>query len=176
MDIDIISRPAGSAVHIKLNQSEGLTVEVGGMIAMSPQLQVETTTKSKGGSGGIMKGIKRMFSGESLFLNHFTATAPSQELIIGPKMIGDVVLHPLTGGSLVVQGLAGWLRLILWKSTPHSKVSAQPYSVARVLGQVLGTGPVLLNSLVASTRWMSTVSMSSTVVTLLHLMTRLVSK
>ena len=148
MDIDIISRPAGSAAHIKLDQGEGLTVEVGGMIAMSPHLQVETTSKSKGGSGGIMKGIKRMFSGESLFLNHFTANAPSQDLIIGPKMIGDVVLHPLTGGSLVVQGSS-------WLASAHSvdiDTTFQGLGAALFSGEGIfwvkcsGTGPVLLNS------------------------------
>jgi uncharacterized protein (TIGR00266 family) len=49
-----------------------------------------------------------MFSGESYFLNHFTATAPEQMLMVGPSMLGDIMHHSLSGGSLVVQG-SSWL-------------------------------------------------------------------
>ncbi len=78
------------------------------MIAMSTGFNVETTSKSKGGGGGIVKGLKRMLSGESLFLNHFTATQPGQTLIIGPRLLGDIIHFPLSGGSMVVQG-SSWL-------------------------------------------------------------------
>ena len=37
------------------------------MIAMSKGLNVQTTSRQRGGKGGMMKGLKRMFSGESFF-------------------------------------------------------------------------------------------------------------
>ncbi len=55
-----------------------------------------------------MKGLKRMFSGENFFLNHFTARKSDQTLIIGPTMLGDVVHHDLRGGSLIIQG-SSWM-------------------------------------------------------------------
>lgn len=108
MQVAIESRPAASIARLNLDAGEAVTCEVGAMIAMSTGMTVETTSRSKGGSGGIVKGLKRMFSGESFFLNHFTANQPDQTLIIGPGLLGDVVHHQLTGGHLVVQG-SSWL-------------------------------------------------------------------
>jgi uncharacterized protein (TIGR00266 family) len=108
MQIELKGAPAATVARIKLAKSETLTAEVGAMIAMSSAVTVETTSKSRGGKGGFLKGLKRLFSGESYFLNHFTATADGQEIIVGPRLIGDVVHHELKGGTLVVQG-ASWL-------------------------------------------------------------------
>ena len=62
MEIDIVTRPASSAARIKLNAQETLTAQVGAMIAVSTEVKVETTSRKKGGKGGLMKGLKRMFS------------------------------------------------------------------------------------------------------------------
>jgi uncharacterized protein (TIGR00266 family) len=104
----MLCQPAATALRFELDQGESITCEVGAMIAMSSGLTVETTSKSRGGSGGIIKGLKRMFSGESFFLNHFTAQQPSQSLLIGPTMLGDCVHHTMRGGTMIVQG-SSWL-------------------------------------------------------------------
>ena len=70
MQYDLVCRPASTAVRFALEAGESITCEVGAMIAMSSGITVETTSKSRGGGGGIMKGIKRMFTGENFFLNH----------------------------------------------------------------------------------------------------------
>ena len=90
-----------------METGEQVTCEVGAMIAMSQGFQVETTSRSGGAKKGIMKGIKRMFSGENFFLNHFTANAANQSLIIG-GLTGDVAQHQLDGGTLIVQR-SSWL-------------------------------------------------------------------
>jgi uncharacterized protein (TIGR00266 family) len=105
---DLICRPASTAIRFSMDAGESLTCEVGAMIAMSSGITVSTTSKSRGGSGGIMKGLKRMFSGENFFLNHFTAQQSNQSLLIGPTMLGDCVHHSLRGGTMVVQG-SSWL-------------------------------------------------------------------
>jgi uncharacterized protein (TIGR00266 family) len=108
MQYEIQARPAASIAKLTLNAGEDVTCEVGAMIAMSPGFEVETTSRQKGGGGGIMKGLKRMFAGENFFLNHFTASAQDQTLIIGPRLMGDIIYHRMTGGTLVVQG-SSWL-------------------------------------------------------------------
>ncbi|MDD4267909.1 MAG: TIGR00266 family protein [Pirellulaceae bacterium] len=108
MQYEILSRPAASAAKLTLDAGESVTCEVGAMIAMSAGFTVETTSRKKGGGGGLIKGLKRILAGENLFLNHFTATAPNQTLIIGPGLLGDIIHHPMKGGTVVVQG-SSWL-------------------------------------------------------------------
>jgi uncharacterized protein (TIGR00266 family) len=108
MRIEIVNRPGSAAARVTLAAGETLTAEIGAMIAMSDGLKVETTSRSRGGGGGVLKGIKRLFSGESFFLNHFTAQADNQEILVGPDLAGDIVHHRLDGGTLIVQG-TGWL-------------------------------------------------------------------
>lgn len=109
MQYEFLSQPAASIARLTMDHGETLTCEVGAMIAMTTGFEVETTTKKRGGGGGgLGKALKRMLAGESLFLNHFTATESNQSLIIGPQMLGDVMHFPLSGGSLIVQG-SSWL-------------------------------------------------------------------
>jgi len=108
MQYEIMSRPAAAVAKLTLAAGESVTCEVGAMIGMSTGLDVETTSRQRGGKGGMLKGLKRMFSGESFFLNHFTANAANQTLLIGPQQLGDVIHHELTGGTLVVQG-SSWM-------------------------------------------------------------------
>ena len=63
MTIELLSAPAATAARIQMNQGDVVTAEVGAMIAMSPEVVVETTTRTRGGKGGILKGVKRLFSG-----------------------------------------------------------------------------------------------------------------
>ena len=108
MQHDILCQPASSAARLFLGAGESVTAEVGAMIAMSSGFTVETTTRKKGGGGGIVKGLKRMLAGENLFLNHFTATQANQSLIIGPRLMGDIIHFPMSGGTVIVQG-SSWL-------------------------------------------------------------------
>ena len=58
-----------------LDGGESMFTESGAMSWMSPNMKMETTSR-----GGFGKALGRMFSGESLFLNRYTATG-------GPGMI-----------------------------------------------------------------------------------------
>ena len=147
MDIQLMAQPASAAAKITLHAGESITAETGAMIAMSKNLQVQTTSRQRGGKGGIMKGLKRMFSGESFFLNHFTADADGQELVIGPQLIGDVVKHELHG-TMVVQG-SSWLASAndiqvdtTWQGFGNALLSGEGMFWVKCSGQ----GPVLLNS------------------------------
>jgi len=144
----MLCQPAATALRFELDQGESITCEVGAMIAMSSGLTVETTSKSRGGSGGIIKGLKRMFSGESFFLNHFTAQQPSQSLLIGPTMLGDCVHHTMRGGTMIVQG-SSWLA-----STPGIDIDTtwQGFTSALFSGESMfwvkcsGSGELYLSS------------------------------
>jgi len=104
---EILARPAASVVKMTLQPGESMTCESGAMIAMSSEITVETSARKRG-AGGLKRALKRLVAGENFFLNHFVAGAPNQTLIIGPGLLGDIVHHPLTGGTLVVQG-SSWM-------------------------------------------------------------------
>mgnify|MGYP001814050693 CR=1 FL=1 len=148
MQYQLIARPAMTVAKLTLEAGEAVTCEVGAMIAMSSGLTVETTSRQKGGGGGLTKGLKRMFAGENFFLNHFTAQQPNQSLYIGPTLLGDSMHYPLTGGTLVVQG-SSWLA-----STPGIEVDATWQGIGKALfsGEGMfwvkcsGSGDLLMNS------------------------------
>ena len=103
MDIAINHGPGNAAATFRLQPGETCTAESGAMIAMSGSLQVETTTHQRGKSG-VLKALKRMLTGESFFLNHFTAAQQPGEVILGTQLAGDMMRYDLQPGlNLVVQ-------------------------------------------------------------------------
>jgi uncharacterized protein (TIGR00266 family) len=102
MDIEILHGPGNSAARVRLAGNESLVAEGGAMIAMSGDVRIETTTHQKSG-GGIGAGLKRMLAGESFFLNHFTASPRGGEVWLATTLAGDMMEHPLSDSSLVVQ-------------------------------------------------------------------------
>ena len=57
-------------VSITLDEGESVYTQSGGMAWMDEKIKMETNLK-----GGLMSGIGRLFSGESLFMATYTATA-----------------------------------------------------------------------------------------------------
>ncbi|MEC8929387.1 MAG: TIGR00266 family protein [Verrucomicrobiota bacterium] len=103
MNINISHSPGNAAAHVHLQPGESFTAEGGAMIAMSSGIQVETTTHKRG-SGGVLKAIKRALTGESFFLNHFTAGQGEAEVILGTQLVGDMITYDLAPSmNLIVQ-------------------------------------------------------------------------
>ncbi len=103
MDIELLHRPGNAAARITLKEGESCTAEAGAMIAMSGNMGIETTTHKRG-KGGLLKAVKRMVAGESLFLNHFSVPAGQGEVIMGTTLSGDMMEYELDNESLIVQG------------------------------------------------------------------------
>ena len=103
LEVNIQMRPGSSVAEVKLQPGQEFTAEGGAMIAMSSHLQMTTTTNKKG-SGSIMKGLKRMLSGESFFLNHFKAGNEGGTVWLGATHAGDMMVKELNGEGLIVQG------------------------------------------------------------------------
>lgn len=103
LDVTLKLQPGSTAAEIKLAPGQDFTAEAGAMIAMSPSITMTTTTHKKN-SGGIMKGIKRMISGESFFLNHYNGGVNGGSVWLGATHAGDMLVHELNGESLIVQG------------------------------------------------------------------------
>lgn len=103
MQVEIQMGPGSSAAKVSLQPGETLTAEGGAMIAMSGDMTMTTTTHKKK-SGGVLKAIKRVVSGESFFMNHYESGVNGGDVFLSTALPGDMKLMELNGEGLIVQG------------------------------------------------------------------------
>jgi len=89
MNIEIQHRPSYAIADVHLQAGESVLTEGGAMVSMTTDVSVSTSTFSRGGAGGLLKGLKRMLTGESFFLNKFTS-AQGGHVSLAPVLIGDI--------------------------------------------------------------------------------------
>lgn len=98
-DFRVENNPSYASLIVKLPPQQTLLVEAGAMAAMDANIKIKSKMR-----GGLMKGIGRMLSGESLFISEFTAQKTTGELYISPGVPGDITHYQLDGSkSLMVQ-------------------------------------------------------------------------
>lgn len=102
MKSEIVCRPGNAAARLTLDPGETVTTEGGAMIAMSGDTAVQTSTHARG-KGGLLKAAKRLFGGESFFLNHYTGGPRGGELWLAQTLPGDMMNQTLAGQTLIVQ-------------------------------------------------------------------------
>ena len=91
--------PAYAFLILDLLPNQTVLVEAGAMAAMDSCIAMKSKMR-----GGLMKGVGRMFGGESLFLNEFTAKNRRGELYLSPGVPGDIKHYYLQGNcGLMVQ-------------------------------------------------------------------------
>ena len=79
-----------------LNPGETMLCESGGRSWMSPNMQMQTQ------AGGVGKAMGRMFSGESLFLNHYTAMGGPGMIAFASSFPGSIRAFQITPGQGIV--------------------------------------------------------------------------
>ena len=94
---EIKGQPDYSFVEIKIPANETLKVEASSMATMDTHLKMKT--KLKGGFG-------RFLSGESIFINEFTAEGGPGEIGIAPGTPGDIMHRYLDGDTIYLQNSA----------------------------------------------------------------------
>ena len=93
MKYEIKGKPLPVAI-LHLDQGESILTDSGAMVWMKPAL---TTV-----SGGMKSLFGRAFSGETLFLNKYTATQPSM-IALGSSFPGDILVYDVSQGDIIVQ-------------------------------------------------------------------------
>ena len=86
------------AVTLLLNQGESIYTQSGGMTWMTGGMKMETNMK-----GGLLKGLGRMLSGDSLFIATYLSTAQNQEVTISSTFPGAIVAINPAEGDVIVQ-------------------------------------------------------------------------
>ncbi len=100
MQVNLLYRPSQSLAQVWLQPNESVTAESGAMVGMSTNVQMQTQ------SGGILKGLKRMFGGESFFRNTFTAQQGQGEVLFATPLCGDMAVLDVGARQWNVQNSA----------------------------------------------------------------------
>ncbi len=87
-----------------LDAGESMITEAGGMVWMSPNMRMETNA---GGSVG--RALGRIFSGESMFQNVYTAEKVPGMIAFASSMPGTILPIDLRGGRTIVVQKRGFL-------------------------------------------------------------------
>jgi len=98
LDYEISFRPDFSLLTVNLEKGQKVYAEPSAMASMSPTLTMKAALK-----GGAMKSLGRIFGGESMVVNTFTAAKGPGEVVFAPGHLGDTQHYRLTGGSLILQ-------------------------------------------------------------------------
>lgn len=80
------------AVSIRLDAGESIYTQSGGMTWMSEGITMSTNMK-----GGLMKGLGRMLTGESLFMATYASVAPDSEIVIASSFPGSILVLDVDG-------------------------------------------------------------------------------
>lgn len=86
------------AVSIRLNKGESIYTQSGGLTWMDDGIVMETNMK-----GGLLKGLGRMLTGDSIFMATYTSTAPDKEIVIASSFPGAICPIELKGMGIIAQ-------------------------------------------------------------------------
>ena len=84
-------------VICELEGGEKMITEGGGMAWMSPNMKMETST-----NGGVGKAFGRMFSGESMFQNNYTAMGGPGMIAFASSFPGSIRAFEITPGNEMI--------------------------------------------------------------------------
>lgn len=90
MDYKIVGQTVPVA-EVTLNSGESMYTQSGGMAYQTDGIEMKTNTH-----GGIMKGIGRMFAGESMFMANYTATKDGATVAFASTVPGSIVPFDLS--------------------------------------------------------------------------------
>ena len=88
----------------QLENGETMITERGSMSWMSPNMKMETTT-----GGGIGKALGRMFAGEAMFQNRYTAKGGTGLIAFASSFPGDIRAFEIAPGRELIVQKSGFL-------------------------------------------------------------------
>jgi len=91
MQYEIVGKTV-PAVEVTLNRGESMYTQSGGMVWQTEGIEMKTNTR-----GGLMKGLGRVLSGESLFMATYTSMGDGVKIAFGSTVPGDVIPVNLSG-------------------------------------------------------------------------------
>ena len=86
------------AVECELNAGESMFTQSGGMISQSQGIKMSTNAR-----GGLGRSLRRMFTGESIFMANYTAEVQGAKIAFGATVPGSLVPVNISNGGLICQ-------------------------------------------------------------------------
>lgn len=143
MQYRVLYRPSFALCQVQLDANEQIRAESGAMVAMSPNLHLESKVQ-----GGLLAGLARsMLAGESMFQSTYTAQGGPGEILLAPGTPGDIMGVELQNQAFMVQKgsyLAGATSLQI--ETKFSGMGGIVGGEGAFMAKVSGTGLLLLSS------------------------------
>lgn len=84
-------------LEVTMDSGDSMYTESGGMAWMTENVDMQTDSH-----GGVMKGIGRMFSGESLFMTTYSAQSNGVEIAFASEFPGKIVHKDLGAGDKII--------------------------------------------------------------------------
>ena len=98
LSYEISQRPDFSLLTVNLDQGKRVLAEPSAMVSMSAGMHLKA-----GFRGGLGRSLGRMFGGESLIVNTFTAESSPGEIVFAAGPAGDVAYKRLDNSKLFLQ-------------------------------------------------------------------------
>ena len=92
------------ALTVYLENGETIICENGAMSWMSPNLVMDTST-----NGGIGKAFGRMFTGENMFINKYTAQGGNGMITMASSFPGSIIPFQISPGNEMIVQKRGFL-------------------------------------------------------------------
>jgi uncharacterized protein (TIGR00266 family) len=89
-----------------LNPGQAICTQGGAMSWMSPNMKMETNT-----GGGLKKVFGRLFSGESIFMNEYTAEDKEGMIAFASSFPGSIIPYQVSEGNAIVVQKGGFLAM-----------------------------------------------------------------
>lgn len=85
-------------LRVQLNRGESIVSSSGNMSWMTTGISSDTSTR-----GGLLKGLTRALTGESMFQNKYEAVKDGQEIAFASSLPGTIMHVPMNGNTLIAQ-------------------------------------------------------------------------
>lgn len=85
------------AVTLRMRRGDSIYTQSGGMSWMTEGIEMETNVK-----GGFMRGLGRMFSGESFFMATYTCRAAGADITLSSTLPGEIKVFRITPGNDII--------------------------------------------------------------------------
>ncbi len=101
MNIELLNSPQTAIAKISLEAGEELAAQHGSLIALSPDMAVQTSVRRAGDGGA--KQASRGGKTRTMFLNNYQAGENGGEIYLAPALVGKLGHYQLGGHKLIVR-------------------------------------------------------------------------